>query len=134
MIGWCSFGSTAMHIQATPDQARAILKAMFGVAAAGPQVTDADRPRLNAAPRYIFRLPSDPSVMAPASTGELQSLAAGPALANEAVSFATVMAFVDGKLDDAKLKTVLALAARLGVKADYVDDIAELAQGHLHEA
>ncbi len=74
-----------MHIQATPDQARAILKAMFGVAAAGPQVTDADRASINAAARYIFRLPSDPSVMAPASAPELQSLAAIPALANEAV-------------------------------------------------
>lgn len=122
-----------MHIQATPDQARAILKTMFSVAAAGP-VTDADRASINAAARYIFRLAADPSVMAPPSAAELQSLAADPALANEAVSFATVMAFVDGTLDNKKLNAVLALAATLGVKADFVDDVAELAQGHLHDA
>ena len=53
------------------------------------------------------------------AAADLQSLAADPALANEAVSFATVMAFVDGKLDNKKLKAVLALAAKLGVKEDY---------------
>jgi tellurite resistance protein len=123
-----------MHIAATPDQARAILKAMYGIAAAGPQVTDADRASINAAARYIFRLNADPSVMTPASAGDLQALASSPALANEAVSFATVMALVDGTLDNAKLNAVLALAAKLGVKADYVDDVAELAQGHLKDA
>lgn len=122
-----------MHIQATHDQARAILKAMYSVAAAGP-VTDADRASINAAMHYIFRLNPDPSVMQVPSPAELQALAANPALANEAVRFATVMAFVDGKLDDAKLQTVLGLAAKLGVKEDYVNDIAELAQGHLHDA
>ena len=59
------------------------------------------------------------SVMTSPSAAELQALAANPALANEAVSFATVMAFVDGKLDGAKLKAVLALAGKLGVKEDY---------------
>lgn len=122
-----------MHIQATPDQARAILKAMFSIAAAGP-VTDADRASINAAARYIFRLQPDPSVMNSPSAAELQSLAGNPALANEAVSFATVMAFVDGTLDNTKLKAVLALAGKLGVNADFVDDVAELAQGHLHDA
>ena len=122
-----------MHIPATPDQARSILKAMFSVAAAGP-VTDADRASINAAGSYIFRLNADPSVMTPPSAAELQSLAANPALANEAVSFATVMAFVDGTLDTRKLNAVLALAGKLGVKEDYVDDVAELAQGHLHDA
>lgn len=122
-----------MHIQATHDQARAILKAMYSVAAAGP-VTDADRASINAAMHYIFRLNPDPSVMRGPSAAELQALAASPALANEAVSFATVMAFVDGKLDDTKLQTVLGLAGKLGVKEDYVDDVAELAQGHLHDA
>jgi hypothetical protein len=122
-----------MHIQATHDQARAILKAMYSVAAAGP-VTDADRASINAAMHYIFRLNPDPSVMRVPSPAELQALAASPALANEAVRFATVMAFVDGKLDDTKLQTVLGLAGKLGIKEDYVDDIAKLAQGHLRDA
>ena len=106
-----------MHIQATPDQARAILKAMFAIAAAGP-LTDADRASIVAAARYIFRLDVDASTMTAPAAADLQSLAADPALANEAVSFATVMAFVDGTLDNKKLTAVLALAAKLGVKAD----------------
>jgi hypothetical protein len=122
-----------MHIAATPDQARAILKAMYSVAAAGA-VSDADRASINAAARYIFRLQPDSTVMTSPSAAELQSLAANPALANEAASFATVMAFVDGKLDAAKLRAALALAGKLGVKQDYVDDVAKLAQGHLRDA
>ena len=122
-----------MHVQATPDQARAILKAMFAIAAVGP-LTDADRASIVAAARYIFRLDIDASTMTAPAAADLQSLAADPALANEAVSFATVMAFVDGTLDKKKLAAVLALAARLGVKEDFVDDVAELAQGHLHDA
>jgi len=122
-----------MHVQATPDQARAILKTMFAIAAVGP-LTEADRASIVAAARYIFRLDIDASTMtAPAAT-DLQLLAADPALANEAVRFATVMAFVDGTLDNKKLTAVLALAAKLGVKQDFVDDVAELAQGHLHDA
>jgi hypothetical protein len=122
-----------MHIPANPEQARAILKAMYGVAAAGT-ITAADRASIAAAARYIFRLNGDASAMTAPSAAELQSLAASPALANEAVSFATVMAFVDGTLDKTKLDAVLALAQKLGVKEDFVDDVAKLAQGHLHEA
>ena len=44
------------------------------------------------------------------------------------------MAFVDGTLDNAKLNAVTGLAATLGVKADFVDDITEVAQGHLRSA
>jgi hypothetical protein len=122
-----------MHVQATPDQARAILKAMFAIAAVGP-LTEADRASIVAAARYIFRRDLDASTMTAPTAADLQSLAADPALANEAVSFATVMAFVDGALDNKKLAAVLALAAKLGVKDDYVDDVAQLAQGHLHDA
>ena len=122
-----------MHIDATPDQARAILKAMYGIAAIGT-VTDADRASVTAAARYIFKLSPDPAFLTPASAEELRALANTPALASEAVSFATVMALVDGKLDDAKLKGVLALATTLGVKEDFVDDIAKIAQGHIHDA
>ena len=44
------------------------------------------------------------------------------------------MAFVDGTLDNAKLDAVLRLAATLGVTADFVHDIAEVAQGRLRDA
>ena len=57
-----------------------------------------------------------------------------PDLATEAMRFATVMAFVDGTLDNAKLNAVLRLAAALKVETDFVHDIAEVAQGRLRDA
>ncbi len=125
-----------MHIDASLPEARAILGAMLAVAAAGPKVADADRASIVAAARYIFKITLAPDLagLTPASAQELAALASKPALATEAVSFATVMAFVDGNLDDAKLAAVLKLAATLGVKADFVHDIAEVAQGHLRDA
>jgi tellurite resistance protein len=122
-----------MHIDATPAEAHTILKAMRAVAAAGPAITAADRASIVAAARYIFQIELTPDVagLAPARAEELEALAAKPDLATEAVRFATVMAFVDGTLDNAKLDAVTGLAATLGVKADFVDDIAEVAQGHL---
>jgi hypothetical protein len=125
-----------MHIDATPAEARTILAAMRSVAAAGPAVTNADRASIVAAARYIFKitLPPDLAGLAPPQPDALKALAAKPALATEAVRFATVMAFVDGKLDNGKLEAVLALAATLGVEADFVHDIAEVAHGHLRAA
>jgi hypothetical protein len=125
-----------MHIDANPAEGRTILKAMLAVAAAGPEITLADRASVVAAARYIFRidLPADLAGLAPARPDELVALAAKPDLATEAVRFATVMAFVDGTLDHGKLEAVLALAATLGVKHDFVDDIAAVAQGHLRDA
>jgi tellurite resistance protein len=125
-----------MHIDATPAEAQTILAAMLAVAKAGPTITDADHASIVAAARYIFKLTLAPDLagMAPASPQELQALAANPDLATEAVRFATVMAFVDGTLDHAKLDAVLRLAATLGVTADFVHDIAEVAQGRLRDA
>ena len=125
-----------MHIDATPAEARTILAAMLAVARAGPAVTDADRASIVAAARYIFKLtlPPDLAGLAPAKPDELKALAVKSSLAIEAVRFATVMAFVDGGLDHAKLEAVLGLAATLGVTADFVHDIADVAQGHLRDA
>ena len=125
-----------MRIPATPEQARTILGAMLAVASAGSAPTAADRAAIAAAARTIFRIDVAPDLagLTPANSESLRTLASNAALANEAVSFATVMAFVDGVLDQAKLKAVLGLAATLSVRADYVSDIAELAQGHLRNA
>ena len=122
-----------MHIAATPDQARAILAAMLTVASSGRGASDADRASIAAAARCIFKLDAPaPAPLRPADIA--RELAANPELAKEAVSFATVMAFVDGEIDNAKLEAVLALAAALGVHADFVDDIVRLAQGRLRDA
>src|SRR5262249_28241719 len=64
----------------------------------------------------------------------LAMLSANSELAREAASFATVMAFVDGRIEDAKLRKVLELASSLGVHDDFIDDIAKLAQGRLQDA
>lgn len=125
-----------MHITATADQARIILAAMFAVAAAGGAPTEADRTSIAAAARYIFRFKTPPAFdgLLPPDAETLRMLSANTALAREAASFATVMAFVDGQLDDAKLRKVLELATALGVRDDFIDDIASLAQGRLREA
>src|SRR5262245_33350971 len=125
-----------MHIDVTPAQARTILAAMRAVAEAGSAFTDADRASIVAAARYIFKLtlPPDLAGLTPPKPDELKTLAAKSDLATEAVRFATVMAFVDGTLDNAKLGAVLKLAASLGVEADFVHDVAEITQGHVQEA
>jgi hypothetical protein len=95
---------------------------MLAVAAAGQVVTDADRASVIAAARYIFNVDVPPSLagLGPPQPDELAALAANPDLATEATRFATVMAFVDGTLDDAKLNAVLRLAAALKVETDFV--------------
>ncbi len=125
-----------MHVDATPTQARTILKAMLAIAAAGPTITDADRASVIAAARYIFKLDlsGDLAGLTPPQGDELAALAAKPDLATEATRFATVMALVDGTLDNAKLNAVLRLAATLGVETDFVHDIAEVVQGRLRDA
>jgi tellurite resistance protein len=125
-----------MHIAASPTEARTILKTMTAIAAAGPAVTDADRASIVAAARYIFKLamPADLAGLAPATPDEIAALAGKRDLATEAVRFATVMAFVDGTLDNGKLAAVLRLAQTLGVTADFVRDVADLAQGRLRDA
>lgn len=125
-----------MHITATPDQAQIVLSAMFAVASSGSAPTDADRASIAAAARCIFRLkaPPDLASLAPPDEETLRMLSANTELARETASFATVMAFVDGKVDEMKLRKVLELAAALGVHDDFIDDIARLAQGRLQDA
>jgi tellurite resistance protein len=125
-----------MHVKATTEQARIVLAAMLAVASAGSEPTEADRASITAAARFIFRLknPPDFGQLAPPDTETLRMLSANTELAREAASFATVMAFVDGKLDDTKLRKVLDIAQALGVRDDFIDDVAKLAQGRLQDA
>jgi tellurite resistance protein len=125
-----------MHVAATPEQAGTILGAMLAVASSGGTPTEADRASIAAAGRYIFKLDIAPDLagLTPPGAEALRKIAADAALADEAVRFATVMAFVDGMIDEAKLRAVLKLAAVLGVRADFVEDVTQLAQGHLRNA
>jgi hypothetical protein len=43
----------------------------------------------------------------------------------------TVMAFVDGSLDEAKIDAVLDYAAALGIDEPYIQEISEAARGHV---
>ena len=97
-----------MRIDATPAEAQTILKAMRAVAAAGAAITAADRASIAAAARYIFQIELAPDLagLVPPGPEELKALAVKPDLATEAVCFATVMAFVDGTLDNANLNAV----------------------------
>jgi len=58
----------------------------------------------------------------------------GRKLAIDAARMLTVMAFVDGRLDTAKIATVLDYAAALGVDEPYIEEIAEAARGDVHRA
>lgn len=122
-----------MRIRAQAHEALAILAAMRDVASIGRELTEADRARLVAAGHWMFgldvmidtdRLPS----MNPFRLGDVVD---DPGLRDEAARFLTVMAFVDGTLDAAKITRVLAYAAAIGVRAEYIDEIAAAAKGSL---
>lgn len=121
---------------ASAAQAAAILGAMSVVATSGGAASDADRHTLIAAARFIFgqRETLDPEAL-PAITPEgLRAALAGSDLADNAVRFLTVMAFVDGVLDATKIAAVLRYATALGIHERYLDEIADAARGRLQEA
>jgi hypothetical protein len=86
-----------------------------------------------AASRYIFRRsgPLDFTGLPATRPADLAAAIADRALAAEALSFLTIMAFVDGVLDGEKIARVLDYARALDVEAAYLTEIAEAAEGHL---
>ncbi|HEX7884148.1 MAG TPA: hypothetical protein VF499_15590 [Afipia sp.] len=125
-----------MHIPATLDQARNTLAVMLGIAATEGTPTDIDHETIAAATRYIFHLEPQFGLagLTPLSPYRQAELAADPALATQAVSFAALMAFVGGALDPAKLSAAVRLADQLGVRDDFVHDLARLALGDMNDA
>ncbi|MGD9925473.1 MAG: hypothetical protein AB7V13_29105, partial [Pseudorhodoplanes sp.] len=121
---------------ATPQQIAAMLGAMRAVAETGGPLSDADGRALAAASRYMFgqTQPFDVAALKPVAPAALASAISDPALREDALRFATVMAFVDGRLDKGKIAAVLAYARALGVHERYVDEIAEAAAGHVQAA
>ena len=127
-----------MRIEATGAQARAILGAMATIAAVHGEgrVTDADRASLAAAYHFLLRQSEpldfgDPATLPRPTPSELAAALPGRRLANDAAHMLTIMAFVDGSLDAAKIRTVLDYAAALGIDEPYVQEITEAAQGHV---
>jgi hypothetical protein len=121
---------------ATQSQTEAILGAMRTVAATGGALSESDRIALESADRCIFghERPFSLDAIMPVSPAALASALGGSNLAENAVKFLTVMAFVDGKLDKAKIAAVLEYASALGIREEYLDDIKIAAQDRLQEA
>jgi hypothetical protein len=127
-----------MLIQATASEARAIIGAMATIAATHGEerITPADRASLVAAHHYLLRQTEPLGLAALRRLAPQQLAAALPdrTLATEAAHMLTVMAFVDGSLDEAKIAAVLDYAAALAIDEPYIHEIAEAAGGHVQAA
>jgi hypothetical protein len=122
-----------MRVRTSFHEAFAMLAAMRDVASLGQSLSAADRVSLLAAGRWMFALdgPLDVDHLPTADPVRLAATLVDPELRQEAARFLTVMAFVDGTLDAAKVARVLDHAAALGVQASYIDEIAAAATGSL---
>jgi hypothetical protein len=119
---------------ATPQQIASILGVMCGVAETGGALSNADARALSAASLYMFGQPLDVAQLKPVAPAALAAAVSDPKLREDALKFATVMAFVDGKLDTGKIARVVGYAKALGLHERYIDEIAEAAAGHVKEA
>jgi hypothetical protein len=122
-------------VEVSPEQRTLVLRGMWTVAtAAGTEApSDADRAALVAANTFVFRNTDalDPDELAPITPAELAAATDDAGLADHVAQFLTVMATIDGTVDDAKIATVESFAAALGVHADYLRQLAALAQRNL---
>ena len=121
---------------ATPEQIAAILGAMRSVAEAGGALSKADTRALAAASLYMFgqTQPLDVTTVKPVAPAALAAAVSDPALREDALKFATVMAFVDGTLDKTKIAAAVGYANALGLHERYIEEIVEAAAGHVKEA
>jgi len=126
---------TPFIVGATPPQIAAILGAMRAVAETGHPLSEADTRTLAGASLYMFgqREPLSIAGLRPVTPAALAS-AIDEALREDALKFVTIMAFVDGRLDKAKIAKVADYANSLGLHEGYLDDITEAAQGHVQDA
>jgi hypothetical protein len=121
---------------ASPQQVTAILGAMRSVAETNGNLSDPDSRALSAASLYMFGQiqPLDVAGLKPVTPAALASAIADPKLREDALKFITVMAFIDGTLDRAKIARVIGYAGAIGLHERYIDEIAEAAAGHVKEA
>jgi hypothetical protein len=124
-----------MLIDAAPAQAQLILGAMRNVATAqgAEPLTDADRAALVATHHYIFRATDDldPAQLPDTIPVVLHAALEDPNVLDHAAQLLTVMALVDGTVDEAKIGVVESYALAMDVKADYVRQLAELGRRNL---
>jgi hypothetical protein len=113
----------------------ATLGAMRAVAETSGPATSDDRLAVTTASHYIFGHvpPLAFEAITPVTSSKLACVLADGHLAKEGVKFLTIMAFVDGNLDKAKIASVLQYANALGIHEHYLQDIKEAAQGRHQE-
>lgn len=121
---------------ATPAQIAGILGAMRAVAETGAALSEADNRTLAGASLYLFgqTQPLNAANLIAVTPAALATVIPDAVLRENALKFLTIMAFVDGRLDKAKIAKVTDYARALGVRDGYLDDIVEAAQGHVQEA
>lgn len=125
-----------MRTKMSVGEAHAILASMRDVAATGSSLTAADRASLVSTARWMFDLPAlDVDGLDPVSPAALAAaLRSRPDLREEAVRFLSIMAFIDGTLDVAKLDRVTTYAAALGISGAFVEEIRDAAHGQVKNA
>lgn len=121
--------------EATQEQTKAILGAMYSVAETGGSLTEADWIALDSVDRYIFghEPPHAREDLGSVDPPALAAALGSAALREEAVRFLTVMAFIDGKLDKAKIARVLGYAETLGIHQTYLDEVKSAAEDRISE-
>ncbi|HXY95039.1 MAG TPA: hypothetical protein VEP49_21455 [Acidimicrobiia bacterium] len=127
-----------MLFAGTPEQADAALRAMRSVATAGGTrpLTDADRVALVTAHDVIFRGDGslDPDALDAITPGDLAARYTKRADAEHLAGFLTVMAMVDGVLDEGRIRTVEDYVRALQLHEPFVRDLQDLARHRLAEA
>ncbi len=105
--------------------------AVRAVAKTGGGASEHDRLALARADQYIFGHAASFAFdkIATVEPAALAMALGGSNLGEDTLKFLTVMAFVDGSLDQAKIASVLRYAAALGIEERYLDEIKEAAQG-----
>lgn len=115
-----------MQITPIATERESILSAMAQIALLGGTrtLTSADITSLQACSHYLFqaKLP-DWQQLSPILPQQLAARLPNPNQRELALQLLTVMAFVDGVVDEAKINLVLAYADALQVHADYIQDL-----------
>lgn len=118
-------------IAALPDQALAIVRAMYGVASDGgaEPLSAMDRRGLDAVWGAVFGQaePAGGAALDAIDPAELTATVSDVGLRLAAVRLAAVMAFVDGTVEQTKLQRVIDLATALEVEAAFVQAIVHMA-------
>lgn len=123
-----------MLVNATTDQATAIVESLGDVTSAGGTEPLSAADRAGIAGAWLTVLGQDgavPDVAAAVDLAALPSRLSEPDLRMLCVRLGAVLAFQDGRVEDAKLERVLALAAALDVHADFVTAVHEMLAGDL---